>query len=127
MLCGTDGTCECRGLDAICYADDDCCDDLVCIAGACRDDTGCSREGTDCTMAAECCGGLVCRDPVFGASQGQCCVAQLNQCLNDTDCCGRMLCVDGMCSCQATGQECATGFDCCAGLSCVSGSCMAVP
>jgi hypothetical protein len=126
MLC-EDGACACRAVEDSCLNDSDCCDALVCIAGACRDASECVREDTACRpSASECCQGLTCRLSEFGSTTTECCVSTGNACLDSTDCCGRTECVDGECACNRMGGPCATSFDCC-GLACISGTCQMTP
>jgi hypothetical protein len=108
----------CRGVDAECSGNRDCCVGLTCAGD---DTTGrsCSdcQPGRACQTAAQCCDGQDCLG-------GQCqavCADDGADCVLASDCCSN-ICDRG--TCQACDQSfCSADGDCCPGVPCTSGAC----
>ena len=121
--------CECRELNSTCWHDDECCDGLGCVAGACQVIDGCTNPGDadlGCTTQSDCCLSLECLPDSIANPRNECCIVTGFLCSQDHDCCGETHCVDGLCACQAVGAPCADPleYECCPGAFCSAGRCV---
>jgi hypothetical protein len=99
--------------------DDECCGDMICVAGACVANEG-QREGAACEADA-CAVGLRCA-PVGMDDGARCCVRAGDYCGSKADCCGFMECTSNVCVAQAAGEACRIG-DCEGASFCDAGTC----
>ena len=100
---------NCKGDDAKCKRDNDCCS-KKCKRGRCT----CAGQGASCKRDNGCCSGI-CRN-------GSCaCGDKGDFCNNDSDCCSKK-CRNGKCLCTRGGDRCSENRECCSG-RCSSGFC----
>ncbi|MEM9195825.1 MAG: hypothetical protein AAGF12_42055, partial [Myxococcota bacterium] len=99
--------------------DDQCCGDLICVVGNCREPAG--REGDACGDEVSCALGLRCA-PVGEADAASCCARDGDYCADSSDCCGLQECSGGRCVGRTIGQTCRLG-DCVGTGFCAEGLC----
>jgi hypothetical protein len=119
-MCGDDGA-PCGGSGT--SFDDECCDELICVVGACRPNMG-ERERASCdpTAVGACALGLDCRPVGSETASPTCCAEAESYCAAKEDCCGLMDCVSNRCVGRTVGEACVNG-DCIGTAVCVSGTC----
>ena len=119
-MCGAEGG-PCSGSGA--SFDDDCCEGLICVVGACRQPLG-GREQASCDpgMADSCARGLSCRPVSTDTAAPTCCARDTDYCESKADCCGMMDCTANRCVGRTSGQSCVNG-DCVGTSYCSGGTC----
>ncbi len=101
--------------------DDECCDDQICVVGACRPNSG-GRERASCTDTLGCASGLICNEVGSAEAADTCCARDTDYCEGTADCCGLMECVGNRCVGKTSGEACLSGD--CVGVSfCDGGTC----
>ncbi len=118
----------CRDLGEPCSGsgtsfDEECCDALICVVGACREPIGArEREACDPTMVDACASGLSCRRVGSMDASPTCCAQDGEYCEAKADCCGLMDCTGNRCVGRTSGEECMNG-DCVGASFCDAGTC----
>jgi len=121
----------CKGQDATCFSDFDCCGWMLCEGrgdagvGACA----CQEMGEQCVDDSECCMDGVC-------TEGECrpgpdmCTALNTMCTDTSECCGAFACsnvigsdVEGDECCAKAATGCEDASDCCGHMGCTDGEC----
>lgn len=90
VCCGTEGAA------CVTITGEDCCGDLLCVAGRCEP-PACRQARTPCRVQVDCCAPLLCGTTSLGRV---CCGNEGAPCAtaNGEDCCGALLCRSGRCA-----------------------------